>query len=231
MKKSLTIVGIILLIDQSVKFWIKTNMSLGQEFNVLGNWFIIHFTENPGMAFGLEFAGEYGKLVLSIFRIFAIIGILYYLWKITRKEVHTGLLVSLSLVLAGAMGNVIDSAFYGMLFSSSNYFEVARFLPPEGGYATFLHGKVVDMLYFPIIQGYYPSWIPWLGGNEFIFFRPVFNIADSSITIGVILMILFQKKFFPPEHKPETEEVTTGEEAVDLQQETTTLPIPEQQAE
>lgn len=171
MKKPLTIVGIILLIDQSVKFWIKTNMSLGQEYKVLGDWFIIHFTENPGMAFGLEFAGEYGKLALSIFRIIAIIGIFYYLWKITRKEVHTGLLVSLSLVLAGAMGNMIDSAFYGMLFSSSNYFEVARFLPAEGGYATFLHGKVVDMLYFPIIQGYYPSWVPLLGGNEFVFFR------------------------------------------------------------
>jgi signal peptidase II len=220
LKKSLTIVGIILLIDQSVKFWIKTNMSLGQEFKILGDWFIIHFTENPGMAFGLEFAGEYGKLVLSIFRIIAIIGILYYLWMITRKKVHTGLLVSLSLVLAGAMGNVIDSAFYGMLFSSSNYFEAARFLPAEGGYATFLHGKVVDMLYFPIIQGYYPSWIPWLGGNEFIFFRPVFNIADSSITIGVILMILFQKKFFQPEQNPETVVVTNDEEAVVTQQET-----------
>ncbi|MCD6658574.1 MAG: lipoprotein signal peptidase [Lentimicrobium sp.] len=210
MKKSLLIVSLILIADQVSKFWIKTNMSLGQEFKVLGDWFIIHFTENPGMAFGLEFAGEYGKLALSIFRIIAIIGIFYYLWLITRKKVHTGLLVSLSLILAGAMGNMIDSAFYGMLFSSSNYFEVARFLPDEGGYATFLHGKVVDMLYFPIIQGYYPSWVPWLGGNDFVFFRPVFNLADSSITTGVLLMIIFQKKFFHHEElkSEETKDVS-----------------------
>ncbi len=171
-------------------------MSLGQEFNVLGNWFIIHFTENPGMAFGMEFSGNYGKLILSIFRIIAIIGIIYYLYIITRKKVKTGLIVSLSLVLAGAMGNMIDSAFYGMIFSSSNYFEVARFMPVEGGYGTFLHGRVVDMFYFPIFQGFYPSWVPFVGGTDYIFFRPVFNIADSSITIGVLLMIIFQKQFF-----------------------------------
>jgi signal peptidase II len=188
LKKPLTIVGIILLIDQSVKFWIKTNMSLGQEYKVLGDWFIIHFTENPGMAFGLEFAGEYGKLALSIFRIIAIIGIFYYLWKITRKEVHTGLLVSLSLVLAGAMGNMIDSAFYGMLFSSSNYFEVARFLPAEGGYATFLHGKVVDM------------------------------------TIGVLLLIIFQNKFFHTTEKSETAAVEESAENAEIQPESVMHP-------
>lgn len=171
-------------------------MSLGQEFNVLGNWFIIHFTENPGMAFGMQFSGDYGKLILSIFRIIAIIGIIYYLYIITRKKVKTGLIVSLALVLAGAVGNMIDSAFYGLIFSNSNYFEVARFLPVEGGYATFLHGRVVDMFYFPIFQGIYPSWVPFVGGTDYIFFRPVFNIADSSITIGVLLMIIFQKQFF-----------------------------------
>lgn len=171
-------------------------MSLGQEFNIIGNWFIIHFTENPGMAFGMQFAGDYGKLILSLFRIVAIAGIIYYLYMITRKKVKTGLLISLSLVLAGAIGNMIDSAFYGMLFSSSNYFEVARFLPAEGGYASFLHGRVVDMFYFPVMQGFYPQWVPFWGGEEFIFFRPVFNIADSSITIGVLMMIVFQKQFF-----------------------------------
>ncbi|PKO98846.1 MAG: lipoprotein signal peptidase [Bacteroidetes bacterium HGW-Bacteroidetes-9] len=196
MKKSLLIVTIVLIIDQAVKFWIKTSMSLGEEIFVLGKWFIIHFTENPGMAFGMQFAGDYGKLILSIFRIIAIIGILYYLYVITRKKAKTGLIVSLSLVLAGAIGNMIDSAFYGMIFSSSNYFEVARLFPAEGGYGTFLHGRVVDMFYFPIFQGFYPTWVPFVGGNEFIFFRPVFNIADSSITIGVLLMIIFQKQFF-----------------------------------
>ena len=171
-------------------------MSLGQEYNVLGDWFIIHFTENPGMAFGMQIAGNYGKLILSVFRILAIGGIVYYVYVITRKKVSSGLLISLSLILAGAIGNMIDSAFYGMIFSSSNYFEVARLFPAEGGYAPFLYGRVVDMFYFPIMQGTYPAWVPLWGGDEFIFFRPVFNIADSSITIGVLLMIIFQKQFF-----------------------------------
>ncbi|KAF5042447.1 Lipoprotein signal peptidase [anaerobic digester metagenome] len=169
---------------------------MGEEIHVLGNWFIIHFTENPGMAFGMQIGGNYGKLLLSVFRIVAIVGIIYYLYLITRKKVSNGLIISLSLVLAGAIGNMIDSAFYGMIFSSSNYFEVARLFPEGGGYAPFLHGRVVDMLYFPIIQGTFPDWVPGWGGSEFIFFRPVFNIADSSITIGVLLMVIFQKQFF-----------------------------------
>lgn len=196
MKKPLLIVLVILFFDQAFKFWIKTNMSLGQEFNVLGDWFIIHFTENPGMAFGLEFSGSYGKLLLSLFRLVAITVLIVYMYNITRQKVSNLVLVSLSLVLAGAIGNMIDSAFYGLIFSSSNYFEVAQFLPPEGGYGTFLHGKVVDMLYFPVMNGTYPDWVPYLKGSQFQFFRPVFNIADSSITIGVILMVLFQKQFF-----------------------------------
>lgn len=171
-------------------------MTLGQEYNVLGDWFIIHFTENPGMAFGLEFSGSYGKLLLSLFRLVAITLLIVYMYNLTRHKVSNLVLVSLSLVLAGAIGNMIDSAFYGVIFSSSNYFEVAQFLPPEGGYGTLLHGKVVDMLYFPIINVTYPDWVPYLKGSQFQFFRPVFNIADSSITIGVILMVLFQKQFF-----------------------------------
>lgn len=171
-------------------------MALGQEFNVFGDWFIIHFTENPGMAFGLEFSGNYGKLILSLFRLVAITVLIVYIYNLTRHKVSNVVLVSLSLVLAGATGNMIDSAFYGMIFSDSNYFEVARFLPQEGGYAPFLHGKVVDMLYFPVINGTYPEWVPILRGTEFQFFRPVFNVADSSITIGVIIMVLFQKQFF-----------------------------------
>lgn len=207
MKKTLLIVALILIIDQVVKIWIKTNMTLGQEYHVLGNWFIIHFTENPGMAFGLEFSGNYGKLMLSLFRLVAITVLVFYIYNLTRHKVSNIVLVSLSLVLAGAIGNMIDSAFYGMIFSNSTYFDVARFMPEEGGYATFLHGKVVDMLYFPIVHGVYPEWLPLLGGNEFHFFRPVFNIADSSITLGVILMILFQKKFFGKKEKESVEEL------------------------
>lgn len=171
-------------------------MTIGEEINVLGNWFIIHFTENEGMAFGMQFGGDFGKLILSIFRIIAIVLIGWYLIKITKRKEKAGLIISLSLIFAGALGNIIDSAFYGMAFSASKFHEVAVFFPEEGGYSNFLHGKVVDMLYFPVIKGYYPSWFPFWGGNEFIFFRPVFNIADSSITTGVFILIFFQKKFF-----------------------------------
>jgi signal peptidase II len=206
LKRPFLIVFLVLLLDQSVKFWIKTNMFLGQEYRILGDWFIIHFTENNGMAFGWSFSeGELGKLFLSLFRILAVAGIIYYLTQLVRQKAHKGLIVSISLILGGAIGNIIDSAFYGMLFSDSSY-QVAEFLPPEGGYAPFLHGRVVDMLYFPIIEGHFPSWFPFWGGEEFLFFRPVFNIADSSITIGVIMILLFQSRFF---RKEETHERTT----------------------
>ncbi len=176
-------------------------MTIGQEIPVIGNWFIIHFTENEGMAFGMRFGGNFGKLFLSIFRIFAVIIIGGYLIRLTKKKEKTGLILSLSLIFAGALGNIIDSAFYGMIFSESKFHEVAILFPSEGGYSSFLHGKVVDMLYFPVIKGYYPTWFPFWGGNDFIFFRPVFNIADSSITIGVFILIIFQKKFFKKENK------------------------------
>jgi len=171
-------------------------MTIGQEIRVAGDWFIIHFTENEGMAFGLRFGGDSGKLILSIFRILAIIAIGWYLVKIIRRKDNTGLIVSMSLIFAGALGNMIDSAFYGLIFSESTFHQVATVFPAEGGYGTFLHGKVVDMLYFPVLKGFYPTWFPVWGGNDFIFFRPVFNIADSSITIGVLILIFFQKKFF-----------------------------------
>ena len=200
LKKPLIIIFLILLVDQSIKFWIKTNMSIGEEFHVFGNWFIIHFTENEGMAFRLSFGGEFGKLALSLFRILAIVAIGWYLSDLVKKKMPFGLIFSITLILAGAIGNVLDSAFYGLLFTNSSWHTVATFLPEGGGYGSFLHGKVVDMFYFPIIEGNYPEWFPFWGGSEFIFFRPVFNIADSSITVGVLMLVLFQRKFFIKKH-------------------------------
>lgn len=191
-------------------------MTLGQEFLVAGNWFIIHFTENNGMAFGLQFAGEYGKLALSLFRILAVGFLAWYIIHLANRKTGFGVLFAFSLILAGALGNIIDSAFYGMFFSESTYFDVARFMPAEGGYSTLLHGKVVDMFYFPIFEGTYPQWVPFWGGQSFIFFRPVFNIADSAITTGVLILVIFQRQFFnshdvnPVEMKEENgEEITT----------------------
>ncbi len=179
-------------------------MTLGQSIPVLGDWFIIHFTENYGMAFGLEFSGEYGKLALSIFRIVAVIFIGWYIVRLIRQKAHSGLIACVSLIMAGALGNIIDSSFYGMIFSESKFNAVAVLMPESGGYGSFLHGKVVDMLYFPIIQGFFPEWLPWLGGQHFIFFRPVFNFADTAITLGVFILIIFQKKLFPKPHIQKT---------------------------
>lgn len=194
-KKSILFVLLILIIDQALKIWVKTNMVLGQEYHLMGNWFIIHFIENNGMAFGMEIAGKFGKIILSLSRIAAVVGIGWYLVYLIKQKVSTGFIITISLIMAGALGNIIDSAFYGMIFSNS-YYHVAGMFPPEGGYSSFLHGAVVDMFYFPVLKGTFPDWIPFRGGDNFIFFRPVFNIADSSITIGVALILIFQKRFF-----------------------------------
>lgn len=191
--KALLLIGFVLVADQILKIWIKTNMVLGQEIRVLGNWFIIHFTENVGMAFGMELWGTHGKLALSLFRIVAIILIGIYLAWLIRKKVSTGFVLGISLVLAGAIGNMIDSAFYGLIFGES-YFGPSKMFPQDGGYANFLYGRVVDMFYFPIIKTTWPSWVPSLGGQSLVFFRPVFNIADSAITTGVFYLLLFQRK-------------------------------------
>tara|TARA_B100001079_G_C16030139_1_gene348299 strand:- start:55 stop:561 length:507 start_codon:yes stop_codon:yes gene_type:complete len=167
-------------------------MMIGQEIHFF-DWFIIHFTENKGMAFGMEFGGTFGKYLLSIFRLVAIVAIAIYLKNIAITDVKKGVILSVSLVLAGAIGNMIDSAFYGLIFSES-YGQLATVF--EGGYAGLLQGKVVDMFYFPLINGHFPQWLPLIGGNHFIFFRPVFNIADASISVGVINMLIFHRSFF-----------------------------------
>ncbi len=193
--KALLFIFVILLLDQISKIIVKTNMVIGQEIPVLGSWFRIHFLENNGMAFGMEWGGRAGKAALTVFRMAAIGGIAWYLDKIIRKGAHTGLILSVSAIIAGAAGNLIDSAFYGMIFSES-WHTAAVLFPKGGGYSTFLQGKVVDMLYFPLIDTHWPAWSPIRPGESLIFFRPVFNLADASITCGVFAILIFQKKFF-----------------------------------
>lgn len=206
MKKAVIIILLVLLLDQALKFFVKTTMYLGESHSIFGNWFFIHFTENEGMAFGMKLGGSFGKLFLSLFRIIAISIIGWWLYRVIQQKGNTLLIVSISLIMAGAIGNILDSMFYGLIFNDPAGIcvnQVAVLFPKEGGYAAFLHGKVVDMLYFPIIQTHFPSWFPVYGGEEFEFFRPILNIADSSITIGVLILILFQKKLFQ-QHKKET---------------------------
>jgi signal peptidase II len=196
MRKAFWIVFLILILDQAFKIWIKTSFYLGESHPVIGHWFYLHFTENEGMAFGMKFGGQWGKMALSIFRLVAIGGIIWWLWTVTRKGAGNMLIICISLILAGAIGNILDSAFYGLIFNESTYMQISSFLPDGGGYASFLHGKVVDMLYFPILETRFPEWVPFYGGEDFVFFRPVFNLADSAITTGVLMLIVFQKQIF-----------------------------------
>lgn len=189
------VIFLILIADQILKIWIKTTFYLGEDRHVLGNWFILHFVENRGMAFGVEFAGRFGKVLLTIFRAVAATAIMWYLFKLIKKGIPTGFVICIAMIFAGAVGNIIDSAFYGVIFSDS-YGRIAEFMSKGGGYETFLHGSVVDMFYFPLIDTNIPSWSPINAGQRFIFFRPVFNIADSSITVGITLILLFYRKVF-----------------------------------
>ena len=200
------VIMIILILDQASKIYIKTHFGYGESINMLGlNWAKLYFVENEGMAYGLTIGGEYGKLLLSVFRIIMVFVLLYILSKLIKSNEKLSLLISFSLIIAGAIGNIIDSAFYGMIFSETPRFHggIAQMFPPEGGYAGFLHGKVVDMLYFPMINTHLPNWIPFWGGDRFIFFQPIFNIADSAIFVGVVSLLLFNRNFFYTEKKNE----------------------------
>lgn len=193
--KSILLIAIIIILDQTFKIWVKTTMVIGEEHQVIGKWFVLHFIENNGMAFGMEFGGKAGKLFLSLFRLVAIVGIGWYIHFLMKQKVSGGLILAISAIMAGAIGNLIDSAFYGLIFTES-YFQPATMFAEGGGYSELFHGRVVDMLYFPVLKGSWPDWSPFRPGQSFIFFRPVFNLADSAVTTGVFTIILFQRRFF-----------------------------------
>jgi signal peptidase II len=225
LNRALLLIFAVLSADQILKIWIKLSWPLGHSYNVIGSKFQLHFIENPGMAFGLEFGGEWGKIALSLFRLVAISGIAWYLLKMIREQQHKGFIYAVSLILAGAIGNMIDSAFYGLIFDkgsvwNGHYYEgylgLADFCNPGNGYQGFLRGNVVDMLYFPLFEGTFPQWLPIWGGEHFQFFRPVFNIADAAISIGVALIIIRQKTYFSRHHDEQQEttqdQVSSAEE-------------------
>ncbi len=185
-----TLMAVILVIDQIVKIWVKTHMYIGQDIPLIGDWCLLRFVENEGFAFGISFGGAAGKYVLSLFRIVASGALAWYLFRQIKKGAKTSLVICLTLILVGAIGNLIDSCFYGLIFNESS-FQVASLFPPEGGYAPFLQGKVVDMFYFPLFEFDWPTWMPFIGGDHFSFFDAIFNVADASITIGAFWLIIY----------------------------------------
>jgi signal peptidase II len=200
LRSAFLIIALVIIADQALKFWIKTSFTYGHVMDLAGQkWAQLYFIENPGMAWGMELGGDWGKMILTLFRLAAVTFGTWYLIKIVRERYSTGFIVCASLIYAGALGNLIDSMFYGMIFSESSYMQVAKAFPDGGGYGGFLHGKVVDMLYFPIVKSSFPDWLPLIGGHEFEFFSPIFNIADASISIGVITLLVFQKRFLHKE--------------------------------
>jgi signal peptidase II len=221
LRYAVLIILLIIAADQTLKFWVKTHMPLSHPWEtyyrnplspydkgirVLGNKFQIYFVENEGMAWGWKFGGALGKMALTLFRLAAVVFGVFYIRSIILKKYHRGFIVCACLIFAGALGNLIDSMFYGLIFEESTFDHIAKFLPVKG-YTSFLHGRVVDMLYFPLIKTHYPSWMPFVGGDDFEFFSPVFNIADASISVGVLAILFFQKKFF--RKHPGSQELTS----------------------
>jgi signal peptidase II len=217
------LVLLIIIADQTLKVWVKTHMPLSYQWDsyhaavspydkgihFLGNKGQIYFVENEGMAWGKKFGGYWGKMALTLFRLVAVIFGVFYIQSIIKKKYHKGFIICAALIFAGALGNLIDSMFYGLIFEESAVDHVAKIFPAHG-YAGFLHGSVVDMLYFPLIRSHYPSWFPFIGGDDFEFFSPVFNIADASISVGVIAILLFQKRFFQKEPATTTSSIETN---------------------
>ena len=217
---------VVLLIDQASKFYIKTHFEYNEDVLIGGlDWARLHFVENEGMAFGITFDWEYGKLLLSLFRVLMVVGLIWYLRLLLAAEMAFGFILSIGLITAGALGNIIDSAFYGLIFSVSGYHGGVAELTPFGqGYGMtqelpfngFMHGRVVDMLYFPMKWVHIPEWMPWIGGDDFLFFSPIFNVADAAITVGVVMIVVFQRRFFKDgfiqEEKP-AEPALTWEDA------------------
>lgn len=209
----------ILVADQALKFYIKLHYAggIGDETKVFGDWFKLHFVENEGMAWGWKFGGGFGKIALTLFRLIAVVWGTFLIKDFIKKEMHKGFIICAALIYAGALGNLLDSMFYGLIFDSSydaehpQFYGVVAKAFTSVHYGSFLHGKVVDMLYFPILKGHYPSWFPFWKGEEFEFFRPVFNIADASISIGVISILVFQNKFFKHKEEPKPTVETTSE--------------------
>lgn len=211
-KHVILVILLVVFADQALKVYIKTHFYLNEYHNILGSWFRLHFVENEGMAYGWKFGGEAGKMLLTLFRLAAVIFGVWYLRTIIQKKYNRGFIICAALIFAGALGNLIDSMFYGLIFEESvpGSSVVARLFPPHG-YAGFLHGKVVDMLYFPIIrEAHFPSWVPFWGGDDFEFFRPIFNLADASISTGVIAILVFQKRFFKHHHHEQHNTIETG---------------------
>lgn len=199
------IIGLVLIVDQALKIYIKTHYNLNTSRHIAGDWFQLYFVENPGMAYGWKFGGNWGKLALTVFRMGAVVFGTWYLGKIVREHYNKGFIICASLIFAGALGNLLDSCFYGLIFDKGMLFDptINEYITYSGlakfsnhGYASFLHGNVVDMLYFPVIRGHFPAWFPIWGGEDFEFFRPIFNVADAAISTGVISILVFQKRFF-----------------------------------